>query len=277
MASVQKICVGCSADVSNKKRVKDTEGNYYCQSCYEAKSGAKKIAQPVAAAAAANTAAVAVADPYDIAPEPQQIGVVDFADDPKPVAEPMAADMFGCADCKKLVNAKQIRNDDGDFVCAQCFAKRRTRRGTGIAAPKATSGKPTAAKFSSFAQEEGVSDEPRFHDTIFGGIVIAAVIAVVGFGAHLGLLMAFPEKHAAASLPLSILTSGMMTVLMVFQAGALIGSMFITARILGGCDFGSLGNAFWKSMAVVLVLHVINYFIAWSIPFFITSIMASVA
>src|ERR1700759_5752047 len=37
--------------------------------------------------------------------------------------------------------------------------------------------------------------------------------------------------------------------------------MFIVARILGGCDFGTLGGAFWTSTAVVLGLNVVHYFI----------------
>lgn len=32
-----KVCVVCGADVSSQRRVKDPQGNYYCQVCYDAK------------------------------------------------------------------------------------------------------------------------------------------------------------------------------------------------------------------------------------------------
>ncbi|MGN6366944.1 MAG: hypothetical protein ACTHN5_01655 [Phycisphaerae bacterium] len=127
MASVQKICVGCSADVANQKRVKDAQGNYYCQGCYEARLAEKKAGARAAQPEPVAAAAAAAPDPYDFPPEPQDIGEIGLAEPPQELApEPAASDLFGCADCKKLVPSSQIRNDDGEFVCSRCFSKRRT-------------------------------------------------------------------------------------------------------------------------------------------------------
>jgi hypothetical protein len=50
--SARRICVRCGADVSQTKRIKDTAGQYYCQSCYSANSsvGPGKAASAASAA-----------------------------------------------------------------------------------------------------------------------------------------------------------------------------------------------------------------------------------
>ncbi|HUO08697.1 MAG TPA: hypothetical protein VM008_10385 [Phycisphaerae bacterium] len=253
MGSVKKICVDCNTDVANKKRVKDAQGHYFCQSCYDARIAQKRPAEPATVSAArAPKPAAAVADPYDFPPEPQEIGDIGLADEVNPpaAAEAASPDMFGCADCKKLVNAKQIRNDDGDFVCSPCFSKRRQK-----AAPVREQSR------KSFAEEEGVSTEPAFKDTILGGVLITGGVTALGFGMMMGLHLGFPDKHAINSPLITLVTSGLETVLMLLQAGSLIISMFIAARILGGCEFGTLGGALWKSMSIVAGFHAFNFFV----------------
>src|SRR5277367_5367974 len=170
MGAVQKICCACNADVGNQRRVKDPQGNYYCQPCYDAKrqekfATADSPAASTHAAERAPAAAVAVTDPYDF--PPVETGDIGLAEDEKPVPA-SSPDMFGCADCKKLVASKQIRNDDGDFVCHICFSTRRARRS-----------KPPTKERTSFAEEEGISAEPGFKDNLLGGAIIAGGVVVL--------------------------------------------------------------------------------------------------
>ena len=254
MGSLQKICCACSADVAKKKRVKDTQGNYYCEPCYAGKRADKGIgvagnarSAPVAVAAAAMAPALSIADPYDFPPaSSDEIGL---AEEPPVVADAASPDMFGCADCKKLVPSKQIRNDDGDFVCHLCFGSRRAKQPAVSQAPR-----------RSFAEQEGLSSEPGFKDTLLGGALIAAGVVVAAFFIFLALHLSGLEKDPGTIL-LAIITSGVQAVFVMFAAGSLIVSMFILARILGGCDFGTLGGALWKSTAIMLGFYLVNMYL----------------
>ena len=94
MGSVQKVCCACNIDVANKKRVKDTQGNYYCQPCYENKRADKQVGVAVgtSSARAPETAAVAVADLYDFAPA--ETGDIGLAEEIQPKAEAMSAALW---------------------------------------------------------------------------------------------------------------------------------------------------------------------------------------
>jgi len=253
MGSVQKICCACNADVANQRRVKDPQGNYFCQPCYDAKlqeklaiTGSQTTTGTAAKRTPAAATAAAVADPYDF--PPAETGDISLADDVKP-APASSPDMFGCADCKKLVPSKQIRNDDGDFVCHICFSKRRAGR----------TAKP-AAKSKSFAEEEGVSSEPGFKDSFLGGVIISGAIILLAFGIFLALNMSGGENNSAM-LALNIVASGLEALFVALAAGSLIASMVILARILGGCDFGTFGGALWKSTAIMLGFFLVNVYL----------------
>ena len=43
-AKQQKICHGCGADITNAKRGKDQQGNYYCEVCFKSRVEAAKVA-----------------------------------------------------------------------------------------------------------------------------------------------------------------------------------------------------------------------------------------
>jgi phage shock protein PspC (stress-responsive transcriptional regulator) len=270
MGSVQKVCVDCNTDVANKKRVKDAQGNYYCQSCYDARAAQKRPAAPAAMNASRGTepapAAAAVADPYDFPPEPQDIGDIGLAEEASPPVEAASPDMFGCADCKKLVSSSQIRNDDGEFVCQQCFAKRRSKLGTGRAAPKATSGKPGAAQFSSFGEEE---EKPAtFYDSALAGLLFTPGIFVATFGLLFGINIVMPT-FKGTGVPLVMATA--YTAMMGIIAGLLLVSLLF-AKMAGAVTLDRFGGKLWKICALAggltLIIRFVDHLqIALSIPF----------
>ena len=241
MSAVQKMCCGCSADVAEQIRVKDQEGRYFCQPCFETKTRSKMpevaiAASPPMARKAPQQVPVPAAsdDTYDIA----------FVEEVKAAPPPKSKEeVFGCADCKKLVTQRQIRNDDGDFVCIPCFTRRRKN------APAA--GQTSApVRRKSFAEEDGVSDVLPFHYTILGGLLISVGIIVFGWFVFLAIELFAPRVQR--SLPVGIIISAVTATFESFyvmvSAGALIFSLTVVSKILGGCDLGSFGNALWKSL-----------------------------
>ncbi len=250
MASIQKMCCACSADVANQKRVKDQRGQYYCQPCYDG-----KVQEKLGAGVAVASSRAAVADPVDPYDFPASSeGEIGLVEEAKPAAA-VHEEMFGCADCKKLVAKRQIRNDDGDFVCVPCFAKRHQQTGASARKPER----------KSFAEEDGGTDgELPFTYTLHGGVIISVGLIVLAWCVFLGLAMTMPAaRHGFAQegglgfLYKATLAS-VETVFVLFRGMALICSMFIAARILGGCDFGYIGAAMWKALAAALFLTVIN-------------------
>lgn len=242
MPAIQKICCACNADVSGKKRVKDPQGHYYCQACYDARAQQKHAAPPVPAAIAAGAALL----DEELADD----GEIGLAEELVP-ATPVQEEMFGCADCKSLVPKRQIRNDDGEFVCVPCFTKRRS------ATRKTTKSAPAPRK--SFAEEEGGDGSIPFAHTMLGGTVISAAILAGAFAAFIGLGIAMPEK-GQSGLIFPILMAIFEVIFALFKAGALIGSMFMASNIVGGCDFGYLGSALWKSIAIVVGFGFLSFF-----------------
>jgi hypothetical protein len=250
MPAVAKICAICNADVSHQKRIKDPAGHYYCEPCYASRKG--HHAEPAGAAPKVAPVNAAPAN----TPPPEDDGMIALADDLKPIEPVAAAAMFACADCKKLIPEKQVRNDDGEFICLSCFAKR--RKGS----PSAMPAKRKVAAAASAAVEEDENRE-TWADTLVGGMTISAGVLVLTFVVHLVIAMFFPptgKNVIAPSLLVNIITAVIQTIFTAFNAAALIFSMIITARMLGGIDFGYIGAAIWKSIAVCLAFSVLYFF-----------------
>jgi hypothetical protein len=246
MASLVKICHICAVDVSQKKRTKDAQGRYYCEACYKAQR-----------ARAAGQAPAEAAEPPEKPrgiPLDDEEGVIELADDVKKTREPAKPEaMFGCADCKRIVPEKQIRNDDGDFVCLACFSKRREKAPTAMPKKKL------------WAETEQPDDENRetWKDTLAGGAIISACVLALAFGVYL-LLYLYMQPLRKGEEPLGIgyasVVAGIRTVFTVFQAAALMVSMVFAGRLLGGIEFGYIGSALWKSLMLVLGFSVLSFF-----------------
>jgi hypothetical protein len=181
-------------------------------------------------------------------------GIIGLADDLKKAAQPVKPEaMFGCADCKKIVPEKHIRNEDGDFVCMACFTRRRQ------AAPAA------APRKKLWAESEDAGDENRetWKDTLLGGGIISACVVAVAFAAYFLLYLYLPPLRKGETPPgvgYALLVGGIATVFTVFGAAALMVSMVFAGRLLGGIDFGYIGSALWKSLVLVLGFGVLSFF-----------------
>ncbi len=126
--------------------------------------------------------------------------------------------MFGCSDCKTVVAKRQIRNDDGEFICIPCFTKRRQKQ------PHAPAGSAKIRK--SFAEEDGGTDGALpFTYTLHGGLIISACLIVLAFGIFFTLAVAWPMPlhrgmHAApVGLVFDFLGAGLEAIFVIFRAG----------------------------------------------------------
>jgi hypothetical protein len=245
MATMVKVCQVCGTDVSHQKRTKDAQGRYYCEPCYRTVARRGAAAAPAPIPQPPKKPAAIPLDDDD--------GPIELADDLKKAREPEKPQaMFGCADCKKIVPEKQIRNDDGDFVCLACFAKRREK--TPVAVPK---------KKSSVETPEADENPETWKDTLAGGAVISAGVVVLTFGIFL-LLQLYMKPRGKHAIPpgglLATVLAFSYTVFVVVGAGALMVSMVLAARLLGGIDFGYIGSALWKALVVALGFTLLIYF-----------------
>jgi hypothetical protein len=250
MATAVKVCHVCAADVSQKKRTKDSKGRYYCEACYKAQH-----AKATGAAVMGEAEPPAAAEPRKSVPVPaEDDGLIELADDLKKANAPAPEQaMFACLNCKKIVPEKQIRNDDGEFVCLACFAKRRQ------SVPSAMPRK------SSFKETVGEDDENRetWKDTLAGGAIISGGVVLLTFVIFLMLNMFVPPVGKGAVAPSGLhatVLAIVQTVFVVVQAGMLLVSMVLAARLLGGIDFGYIGSALWKSLALVLAFSILSFF-----------------
>jgi hypothetical protein len=126
-AAKAKVCVTCGTDVSQRKRTKDAEGNYYCEPCWAAKVDAARAGTP--------------------AP-----GSTD--DD---------AVMYPCGECEGLFAADEVYDEGGGAtICRNCWQARATRA-PAIAAKAggapADPDLPPGLEFSA-AELEGTSASP---------------------------------------------------------------------------------------------------------------------
>jgi hypothetical protein len=243
MPAVAKLCTVCGQDVASKKRVKDPEGRYYCEPCFQTRRAAAGAAkgQP-ASVPLTNAAPKPTADPAPAADD----GLLDLAPEIKPKTD---EPMFGCAGCKKVVPQRQVRNIDGEFLCSSCVAKRN--------APQ----RPAARTSTKAAAEEGDENVERWWHTLSGGLMVSAGVVVLTFVLMTALDYFTPEKGHQASLAGSLLMGVLQTVFVVFRAGGLILSMFVAARILGGISFGYIGPVLFKSLGLCAGLTIADYFI----------------
>jgi hypothetical protein len=83
--STVKTCVVCATDLATKRRLKDTNGNYFCPGCYEQARAAAQSANESAETKAGTPALLSQTKPAGSAAEEFSIG---FADDGKPAAPP---------------------------------------------------------------------------------------------------------------------------------------------------------------------------------------------
>ncbi len=74
--AVQKICCVCRRDVRQRKRTKDSRGNYYCNPCYEARLVAirRELGQSQATVATGNSEPPKIAEPISFPSAPTGVG-----------------------------------------------------------------------------------------------------------------------------------------------------------------------------------------------------------
>jgi hypothetical protein len=254
MPAVAKLCTVCGEDVAGKKRMKDPQGHYYCETCYSAKlakNKAKSFKTAIGAAVPLDDDAGGVALATEPTPPPSDDGLLDLLPEKKPEA---AADeeMFGCSGCKKIVAKRQIRNLDGEFLCSSCYGKHHAQQRAN--APKY---KPVAKKDDEFADEH----PETWKDTFIGGATISAIIFVLGCAAFIGLNYAVPARGAGEHrLVLAIAYGGVSAAFLIFRVVCLMISMIVASKIMGGMTFGSIGSALYKTFAFFSIYGIADFF-----------------
>ena len=131
-----KTCSVCNIDLSQNKRVKDSRGNYYCQSCAAVLARSNKVIQ--------NSAAAAV------------------------VASAQAADplLFPCRVCQNRFAVDDVYSEaDGRTICKGCWtkltapAKPGNSAGKGPSTPRASSARPPLSSPVPSSELELIEDD----------------------------------------------------------------------------------------------------------------------
>jgi len=259
VSDVQKICCKCGVNVAHAKRVKDAKGRYYCQPCYDQAAAGKGLSSTAPAAASAPAVAVAPIAPAPVAPPPpppppaaiatSDSGELELAEPILPKKAPADEPKLACASCKKIFPEKQARIEDGEFLCPACFAK---RKGGGavtpvkqkIAAPAPSDGEVIADVAMSLGKQ----------------LLFVAVAAVAAWFVMAIFMVMWPEVDPEEEFTMlgALVQASVYWFFILVQSVGLIGSMIITAKIVGGIEFGTLGMAFMKAILVSMALFALE-------------------
>jgi hypothetical protein len=248
MPAVAKLCTLCGDDVTAKKRLRDPHGKYYCEPCAKRMPSAH-IKGPHAMATAPVSLGESAAP---AAPPPPPDDVLDFA----PVAKAEAEEpMMGCAGCKKVVPERQVRNVDGEFLCRACINRRNAP------SPRSAPASKQALK-PAVGREEDDENPERWTDSFAGGLVVSAIVLAAFLGLCAGINLLMPDPTFGKGLLRSLGFGLFSTIWITIASVALLLSMLLTSKIMGGISFGTVGTAFYKAIAMCAAIYLFDHFSA---------------
>jgi hypothetical protein len=221
-----KICTICGIDVSQTRRVKDSKGNYYCQSCYSKRA-------PGAAVPAALVVPAPAAPRKAAKPAPKDDNMYDLVVEEGPKqAEPLVA----CSECKRLVPERSARFEDDAFVCMPCVQKRNAV------------GKPTRAESRRPAPDDAAPKPAGFLQSSAGvlltaiGMVVATVLACFVYG--------YIHQNSLLG---ALIFGGVFWGYCLILGVLFMLSMLAASWYMSGMEFGNVFLAFGKAIVVVTV------------------------